>query len=68
VQCCGSPLFLKGKYGVGYHLTLSKESQCDVDAISSLIQKMVPAAECEGNIGAELIYLLPRESSPAFPR
>lgn len=24
VACCGSPLFLKGKYGVGYQMTMLK--------------------------------------------
>ena len=28
LRCCGSSLFLKNKYGVGYNLTFVKETDC----------------------------------------
>ncbi|XP_055951893.1 phospholipid-transporting ATPase ABCA3-like isoform X2 [Argiope bruennichi] len=67
VQCCGSPLFLKKKYGAGYHLVMVKEPSCDVSAVTNLIQLYVPNAEMLSNIGTELKYLLPHDSSHLFP-
>ncbi|CAL1288325.1 unnamed protein product [Larinioides sclopetarius] len=67
IQCCGSPLFLKKKYGAGYHLVMVKKPSCDVSAVTSLIQLYVPNAEMLSNIGTELKYLLPHESSHLFP-
>ena len=36
--CSGSSLFLKKRYGVGYHLTLVKGSGCDVSAVDYFIK------------------------------
>ncbi|XP_070581084.1 phospholipid-transporting ATPase ABCA3-like isoform X2 [Ptychodera flava] len=66
IKCCGSSLFLKKKYGVGYHMTIVKKRSCDVERISSIVQHHVPDAELENNIGAELSYILPHESSANF--
>ncbi|KAK3091888.1 hypothetical protein FSP39_023469 [Pinctada imbricata] len=66
VKCCGSSLFLKNKYGAGYHLTIVKENNCNVDKVTSVVQKYVHEAELESNIGYELSYILPRESSAQF--
>ena len=33
VQCCGSSLFLKNRFGVGYRLTLNKTNQTKVSRI-----------------------------------
>lgn len=42
LQCVGSSLFLKNRYGVGYNLTIVKEQQwCDVKAINQLVKKHV---------------------------
>ena len=43
--CSGSSLFLKGRYGIGYHLTLVKESHCDVPALTDMITTTVSGAE-----------------------
>ncbi|GIY69232.1 ATP-binding cassette sub-family A member 3 [Caerostris extrusa] len=67
IQCCGSPLFLKKKYGAGYHLVMVKEPSCDVSAVTNLVLFHVPNAELLSNIGTELKYLLPHESSSLFP-
>ncbi|XP_007937732.1 phospholipid-transporting ATPase ABCA3 [Orycteropus afer afer] len=66
LQCCGSPLFLKQKYGAGYHMTLVKEPHCDPEAISQLVCDHVPNATLESNAGAELSFILPKESTPRF--
>lgn len=45
VQCCGSSLFLKNRFGVGYNLKLAKTSSTDSKAIATFIQKRIPDAK-----------------------
>uniref|UniRef100_A0A2K5SFW9 ATP binding cassette subfamily A member 3 n=1 Tax=Cebus imitator TaxID=2715852 RepID=A0A2K5SFW9_CEBIM len=66
LQCCGSPLFLKQKYGAGYHMTLVKEPHCNPEGISQLVHHHVPNATLESSAGAELSFILPRESTHRF--
>uniref|UniRef100_A0A7N4NZL8 ABC transporter domain-containing protein n=1 Tax=Sarcophilus harrisii TaxID=9305 RepID=A0A7N4NZL8_SARHA len=66
LQCCGSSLFLKHKYGAGYHLIMVKEPQCKIKKISQLIYQYVPNATMESNVGAELSFILPKENSQRF--
>ncbi|KAM8961307.1 phospholipid-transporting ATPase ABCA3 isoform 2-T2 [Pelodytes ibericus] len=66
LQCCGSPLFLKCKYGAGYHMVMVKEPHCQVEEITQLITSYVPHATMESNAGAELSYILPKESTHRF--
>ena len=67
LQCCGSPLFLKKKYGAGYHLTISKKSTAtDVSPITRLIQMHVPNAKLDTSGGTELAYSLPNEDTSRF--
>ncbi|MEE6528604.1 hypothetical protein FKM82_031126 [Ascaphus truei] len=63
LQCCGSPLFLKHKYGAGYHMVMVKEAHCQEEEITQLITSYVPNAALESNAGAELSYVLPKEST-----
>uniref|UniRef100_A0A2I3S1T8 ATP binding cassette subfamily A member 3 n=1 Tax=Pan troglodytes TaxID=9598 RepID=A0A2I3S1T8_PANTR len=66
LQCCGSSLFLKQKYGAGYHMTLVKEPHCNPEDISQLVHHHVPNATLESSAGAELSFILPRESTHRF--
>lgn len=66
LQCCGSSLFLKQKYGAGYHMTLVKEPHCNPEAISRLVHQHVPNATLESSAGAELSFILPKESTHRF--
>ncbi|XP_061703260.1 phospholipid-transporting ATPase ABCA3 isoform X2 [Syngnathoides biaculeatus] len=66
LQCCGSPLFLKNKYGAGYHMVIVKEAQCNVSEITRLVHLYVPNATLESSAGAELSYILPKESTSRF--
>lgn len=66
LQCCGSPLFLKNKYGAGYHMVIVKEPLCNVSEISRLVHMYVPNATLESSAGAELSYILPKESTSRF--
>lgn len=43
-----------------------KEPLCDVPIITHVIQSHVPTAEMASNIGSELKYILPHDSSSSF--
>ncbi|XP_061181930.1 phospholipid-transporting ATPase ABCA3-like isoform X1 [Saccostrea echinata] len=66
LKCCGSSLFLKNKYGAGYHMIIVKEPHCNVEQVSSVVKKYVHNAEQTSNIGAELSFRLPHESTGNF--
>nr|XP_033770036.1 ATP-binding cassette sub-family A member 3 [Geotrypetes seraphini]XP_033770037.1 ATP-binding cassette sub-family A member 3 [Geotrypetes seraphini]XP_033770038.1 ATP-binding cassette sub-family A member 3 [Geotrypetes seraphini] len=66
LQCCGSSLFLKHKYGAGYHMIMVKKPHCNVGEISQLICRYVPNSTLESNAGAELSFILPKESTHRF--
>ncbi|CAD5111485.1 DgyrCDS794 [Dimorphilus gyrociliatus] len=66
VQCCGTSLFLKSKYGVGYHMTIVKQPTCNVDSLTTIIKNYVPEAQMESNVSAELSYILPQKCSNKF--
>ncbi|KAM4813631.1 LOW QUALITY PROTEIN: ATP-binding cassette sub-family A member 17-like [Urocitellus parryii] len=63
LQCCGSSLFLKQKYGAGYYMTLLRNPYCD---ILFLIYHHIPNAVLESSIREELIFILPKESIHRF--
>uniref|UniRef100_A0A5F9CMR0 ABC transporter domain-containing protein n=1 Tax=Oryctolagus cuniculus TaxID=9986 RepID=A0A5F9CMR0_RABIT len=66
LQCCGSPLFLKQKYGAGYYITLLKTPRCNTEALSHLMYHHIPNAVLESSAGEEVIFILPRESVHRF--
>ena len=51
VRCCGSSLFLKKKYGVGYHMVMVKTPDCDVQHVKKVVNMHVPDARVESNVG-----------------
>ncbi|XP_066478185.1 glucosylceramide transporter ABCA12 [Tiliqua scincoides] len=67
LKCCGSPFYLKEKFGSGYHLTLTKKKtpalslaeECDTSAVTAMIQSHLPEAYLKEDIGGELVYVLP---------
>ncbi|OQR81399.1 ATP-binding Cassette (ABC) Superfamily [Thraustotheca clavata] len=72
VKCCGSSLFLKNRFGAGYNLTIVKEALVNGEedkshALTEFIQQHVPAAKVLSNVGSEIGYQLPIDSSPVFP-
>ena len=75
LQCMGSSLFLKNKFGVGYTLTIVKMSQSNQQVeelahfskeIENVILKYVPDAEPLSNVGAEQSYRLPFAAAETF--
>ena len=71
ICCCGSSLFLKRLYGVGYSFTISVNADIDVntvrDEINDVVMNKIHSAQLLSLHGAELIYRLPFESSKTFP-
>ncbi|KAB1265910.1 ATP-binding cassette sub-family A member 9 [Camelus dromedarius] len=45
LKCAGSSLFLKKKWGIGYHLSLHLNEMCDPDGITSLVKQHIPDAK-----------------------
>lgn len=74
LRCCGSSLFLKNKFGIGYHLTMVLDNGGGVAtgsslgevAITKLVQRHVPAAEKARRHGRELSYILPHDAVNFF--
>ncbi|OCT63756.1 hypothetical protein XELAEV_18044852mg [Xenopus laevis] len=66
LKCCGSPMYLKEKFGSGYHLTLTKKfpnrenrEECNVEAVTDLIKSHISEAHLKEDVGGELVYILP---------
>eukprot|EP00052_Salpingoeca_macrocollata_P025254 m.229564 g.229564 ORF g.229564 m.229564 type:complete len:1857 (+) comp22401_c4_seq1:3439-9009(+) len=67
LKCLGTSMFLKNRFGVGYHMTMVKESNCDTARVESLVSSAVPGAVLEADAGAELSFLLPQHETASFP-
>lgn len=67
LRCCGSSLFLKSRYGVGYSLTLTKaENMRDDSKAQTLLMQHVPTAELVSHVAGELSFRLPFAASGLF--
>ncbi|KAJ8680638.1 hypothetical protein QAD02_016425, partial [Eretmocerus hayati] len=66
LRCCGSSLFLKNKFGIGYHLTLVLDSNPRESAIARLVSSHVSKAEKARRHGRELSFILPHDSVESF--
>jgi len=72
LRCCGSSLWLKSRYGLGYNLTVSKkksgsEAVASSAPIMKAVKKHIPEAELLSDVGAELAFQLPLSSTGQFP-
>jgi ATP-binding cassette subfamily A (ABC1) protein 1 len=66
LQCCGTPLFLKRRFGKGYLLSLTQDPDMKqhfkmID-ISNFIRTYVPSAELYEDTNSELKFVLPSAS------
>ena len=55
------------RYGVGYHMVVVKEAECDSVRVTDLVNSLVQGAEQATDVGAELSFVLPSTSSSSFP-
>jgi ATP-binding cassette subfamily A (ABC1) protein 3 len=56
VQCCGTSLFLKNKYGVGYNLVIAKKTRDDAPQIDKFIIKNIDNAIKLQEVSSEMTY------------
>lgn len=64
---CGSSVFLKNRFGVGYHLMIDKQSESTPSKeIVNVVQNLIPQAAIASNIGSETSITLPRETTSLF--
>ncbi|XP_003786658.1 ATP-binding cassette sub-family A member 8 [Otolemur garnettii] len=67
LKCAGSSLFLKKKWGIGYHLSLQLNEVCIQENITSLVKQHVPDAKLSAASEGKLVYTLPLERTNRFP-
>lgn len=65
VQCCGSSLFLKNRFGVGYNLVLAKK-QKETPKVDTFIKTRIPEAVKLQEVSTETSYQLPHHASSKF--
>ena len=63
IMCSGTSHFLKSRFGVGYYLTIFKESEADNDLIERFIKEILPNAEVVSVANSEISFRLPRADS-----
>ncbi|OWF36066.1 ATP-binding cassette sub-family A member 5 [Mizuhopecten yessoensis] len=67
LRCCGSSLYLKSKFGIGYHLNMVVDPGCDADQVTQLVKNCVSGGELQRTHGKELAYTLPLDELHNFP-
>lgn len=65
LKCCGSSLFLKHQYGVGYTLTLVKTA-AGASLATDIVHRHIPSATVVSEVGTEISFKLPLASSSCF--
>ncbi|KAL6034507.1 hypothetical protein STEG23_006478, partial [Scotinomys teguina] len=67
LKCVGSSLFLKKKWGIGYHLSLQLNETCVHERITSLVKQHIPECKLSAESKGKLNYILPLERTNKFP-
>ena len=69
IRCFGSSLFLKNKFGLGYHLTMVLKSgnTDNVARLKTEVQATIPGSEQARLFGREVSFVLPRDQVSKFP-
>ncbi len=60
-------LLLLNRFGIGYHMTVVKETGCDSRKIIDIVKGMVTGSSEVTDVGAELSFRLPSDSRNQFP-
>ena len=66
LHCCGSPLFLKRRFGQGYTLSITRNSDCDVKKLQESVTHLVPGAVLTSAVGTEVMFKLPVQAVDSF--
>ncbi|XP_012588530.1 PREDICTED: ATP-binding cassette sub-family A member 9 isoform X2 [Condylura cristata] len=67
LKCAGSSLFLKQKWGIGYHLSLHLNEMCNPGSVTSLVKQHIPDAKLTAQSEEKLVYILPLGRTNKFP-
>lgn len=67
IKCCGTSLFLKSKYGVGYTLTVDKKEGANSAPIVAHVRKSVNKCNVLSDVAGEVSFQLPLGESSKFP-
>ena len=66
VQCTGSSLFLKNRYGVGYNLVIAKKTRDLAPQIDKFIVQRINNCIKMQEVSSEIAYQLPTSSAKEF--
>jgi len=66
IECIGSSLFLKERYGVGYNLVVDKTTREDVPEIELFVRERIPSAVKLQEVSSEVSFQLPKEAAYLF--
>jgi ATP-binding cassette subfamily A (ABC1) protein 3 len=67
LQCCGSSLFLKSRFGVGYNLSMTRSNpSCNDSAVTDFVKRHVPQAIPLSSAGGEMSFQLQSTNKAAF--
>jgi ABC-type multidrug transport system ATPase subunit len=67
VETCGSPMFLKQRFGEGYSLKIQKRNADEaVEGLDDTIGEIIPNAKLVSEVSAEVVYSLPLEDRSKF--
>lgn len=66
LKCCGTPFFLKKRFGTGYRLVCVKTDGCVTNNVTNVLREYIPDIQVEEDIASELAYELPDEQVDRF--
>ncbi|XP_078510413.1 ABC-type organic anion transporter ABCA8-like [Lissotriton helveticus] len=67
LKCVGTSMFLKRKWGIGYHLRMHVTDSCNAGDITSVVKYHIPSGRLSRQHEQEMIYTLPFDSIDSFP-
>ncbi|GAU94869.1 hypothetical protein RvY_06575 [Ramazzottius varieornatus] len=68
LRCAGTSLFLKNRFGLGYHLNMAVERDFKDREIEEFVQARISNAKVARVHGGEISFTLPKETSIEFPK
>jgi ATP-binding cassette subfamily A (ABC1) protein 3 len=67
LMCCGSPMFLKDKFGTGFSMNITKAGlEVNSDVIVKKVKDIIANAELLNAAGTNISLTLPRDSIKQF--
>lgn len=67
IKCCGSPIFLKNRFGQGFQIRIMKQADFDMKQLSAMIDNHLNDYKVETNVAAEVNVSVPFEKMKILP-